>query len=112
MCAFFARAGEAPGGLSPAQRRAPTTSRSVGRAKPTPRESSLDTFCTAAIITTNRRASGRGPAKVGRRPYSRVPITDIGVAFLTDPWGTTIGLSEGINELSTCTLTKQIVRAA
>lgn len=33
------------------------------------------------------------------RPYAKVPTTTIGVAFFTDPWGTTIELSKGIREV-------------
>ncbi len=33
------------------------------------------------------------------RPYARIPGTDIGVAFFTDPWGTAIEVSEGLREV-------------
>jgi hypothetical protein len=33
------------------------------------------------------------------RPYREIPELGIGLAFLTDPWGTYIELTEGLDEL-------------
>ena len=33
------------------------------------------------------------------RPYTKVPALDIAIAFIKDPWGTYIELTEGLNKL-------------
>ena len=32
-------------------------------------------------------------------PYTAIPTLDLGIAFLTDPWGTYIELTEGLDEI-------------
>jgi hypothetical protein len=34
------------------------------------------------------------------RPFTRVPPLNIGTALVTDPWGTSIELTEGLGEVS------------
>ena len=33
-------------------------------------------------------------------PYRKVPALNLGIAFITDPWGTYIELTEGLRDVS------------